>query len=239
MAKHLIRHFNRRYNFISLDIHENISSDLKDLSVVYYKCNVCDLDDLVRVKKGIQKSKLKIVSLINNAALDFVPGSSECEYYSAETAMRVINVNVIGAMNVIEIFKSIISENKVNIINVSSIYSKIPPDQSIYQNIILKSGEQFRKPIYYGLSKAALNYITKFYVNELSNCGVRINTLIFGGIEANQPDSFKERYKSKVPLGRMGSWEDVCNAFDFLLSNDSNYVNGIELTIDGGLLCKC
>jgi len=238
MASRIIRHFKSQFKFISLDVHEKVSGNLLDLEVLYYKCDICDLNDLIRVKKEIKKNKVKIVSIINSAALDFVPGSTECDYYSSETAMRVINVNVVGAMNVIEIFRSDILENKVNIINVSSIYSKIPPDQSIYKDIIMKTGEQFRKPIYYGLSKAALNYVTKFYVNELSCYGVRVNTLILGGIEANQPDSFKERYNAKIPLGRMANWDDILNAFRFLLSNDSSYVNGVELTIDGGLLCS-
>lgn len=241
MAKRLVKHFADQFSFVLLDIHGTASSELASYRVTYFQCNICNLDELDRVQETISARDTKLVAIVNNAAVDFVPArnASYKNEYSSEEALNVLNVNVVGAMNVIEKFKALLIRSKGSVINVSSVYSKVPADQRIYSELIGEDGTQFKKPIYYGLSKAALNYITKFYVNELSSCGVRVNTLIFGGVESNQPDSFKDRYVSKVPLGRMSSWGDVLNAFQFLLSNDSSYVNGIELTIDGGLLCKC
>jgi NAD(P)-dependent dehydrogenase (short-subunit alcohol dehydrogenase family) len=237
MSKRLIKHFYRKYTFVALDVHETISSDISGFGVDYFKCDITNTETLLELKHKILLNYKSIVGFINNAAIDFVPSvNSKNLSYSSEIALNVLNVNVVGAMNVIEVFKDEIKKNKINIINISSIYSKVPPDQSIYSDIILDTGERFCKPIYYGLSKAALNYVSKFYVNELSKHGVRVNTLVFGGIDNNQPDSFKNKYTSKVPLGRMGNWEDVLNAFEFLLSNDSNYITGLELVVDGGFL---
>jgi NAD(P)-dependent dehydrogenase (short-subunit alcohol dehydrogenase family) len=113
----------------------------------------------------------------------------------------------------------------------------VPPDQAIYSDLIGADGEQFKKPIYYGLSKSALNYVTKYYVNDLAKDDVKINTIIFGGIEANQPNLFKNKYINKVPLKRMGNWCDVINVFKFLLLVESNYITGNEILVEGGFLC--
>ena len=156
--------------------------------------------------------------------------------YSPQVALNVLNVNVVGAINVIEAFKTLLIRSKGSVLNVSSIYSKVPPDQTIYSDLIGEDGEQFKKPIYYGLSKSALNYVTKYYADDLAGDGVRVNTIIFGGIEANQPDSFKKRYTDKVPLKRMGNWSDVINIFQFILSNESKYITGNEFRIEGGFL---
>ena len=239
MAKRLVKHFAYQFKFVLLDIHEIVSPDLVSYGVSYFQCNICNLDELCRVEKIISAADTQLVAIINNAAVDFVPNinSSYNNQYSSEIALNVLNVNVAGAINVIEIFKELIIKSKGTVVNVSSIYSKVPADQNIYSDLIDNRGNQFKKPIYYGLSKAALNYVTKYYVDQLSEFEVKVNTIIFGGIDANQPESFKLKYENKVPLKRMGCWDDVINGFEFMLSKKSSYITGIELVIDGGFLC--
>jgi NAD(P)-dependent dehydrogenase (short-subunit alcohol dehydrogenase family) len=239
MAKQIVTNFSKKFNFLLLDLQDNLNPELISYSVKYLKCDICDLKSLKKIHEIIIESNQTIVAIINNAAIDFVPSekSSNNEDYSSDMALKVLNVNVVGAINVIEVFKESIIESKGSIINISSIYSKVPPDQNIYSEIMDKNGKQFRKPIYYGLSKCALNYVTKYYVDQLSLYGVNVNTIIFGGIESNQPESFKIRYKKKVPLNRMCQWEDVINIFSYLLSEKSSYITGNEFCIDGGFLC--
>jgi NAD(P)-dependent dehydrogenase (short-subunit alcohol dehydrogenase family) len=238
MARNLVIKFHDLFNFILLDIHEAVSTELESYKVTYFQCNICNLDELDRVQKIISARNTILVAVINNAAVDFVPArnASYKNEYSPQEALNVFNVNVVGAINVIETFKMQLIRSKGSVINISSIYSKVPADQRIYSELIGEDGTQFKKPIYYGLSKCALNYVTKYYVNDLSEYGVRVNTVIFGGIEANQPDSFKKRYTDKVPLKRMGNWSDVINIFQFILSNETKYITGNEFQVDGGFL---
>lgn len=238
MAKRLVKHFTGQFDFILLDIHETVSPDLVSYRVSYFQCDICNLDELCRVEKIISSEDTQLVAIINNAAVDFVPSinSYNNNQYSSEIALNVLNVNVVGAINVIEVYKELIIKSKGTVVNISSIYSKVPADQNIYSDLIDNRGNQFKKPIYYGLSKAALNYVTKYYVDELSEFEVKVNTIIFGGIDSNQPESFKLKYKNKVPLKRMGCWDDVVNVFEFILSKKSNYITGNEIVVDGGFL---
>lgn len=238
MAKCLVKHFADQFSFILLDIHKTVLPELASYKVTYFQCNICDLDELNRVEKIISARDTQLVAIINNAAVDFVP-THEASYnneYSPQVALNVLNVNVVGAINVIEAFQTLLIRGKGSVINISSIYSKVPPDQTIYSDIVGEDGKQFKKPIYYGLSKSALNYVTKYYVDNLAGDGVRVNTIIFGGIEANQPVTFKKRYTDKVPLKRMGNWSDVINIFQFILSKESNYITGNEFRVEGGFL---
>jgi NAD(P)-dependent dehydrogenase (short-subunit alcohol dehydrogenase family) len=238
IAKKLVMNFNKNYNFILLDLHDNVDSELASFKTNYFKCDISNIEELKKIEKKISKNNTKIIAIINNAAIDFVPNinSTYNNQYSSKIALNVLNVNVLGAMNVIEVFKESIIKSKGTIINVSSIYSKVPADQKIYSDLIDNNGNQFKKPIYYGLSKAALNYVTKYYVEQLSEYEVKVNTIIFGGIEANQPASFKNKYSKKVPLKRMGKWSDVINIFKFILLEESNYITGNEFRVDGGFL---
>jgi NAD(P)-dependent dehydrogenase (short-subunit alcohol dehydrogenase family) len=239
MAKKLVKNFNNNYDFVLLDLQDELDIDLIPFKINYFKCDICNIEELKKVEKIISEKNIKIIAIINNAAIDFVPNFNSYynNQYSSEIALNVLNVNVLGAINVIEIFKESIINSKGTVINVSSIYSKVPADQNIYSDLIDNNGDQFKKPIYYGLSKAALNYVTKYYVDQLSEFEVKVNTIIFGGIVANQPESFKLKYMNKVPLKRMGCWDDVINVFEFILSKRSNYITGNELVVDGGFLC--
>jgi NAD(P)-dependent dehydrogenase (short-subunit alcohol dehydrogenase family) len=55
-----------------------------------------------------------------------------------------------------------------------------------------------------------------------------------GGILDNQPKSFIENYNEKVPMRRMGSPKDIVSAVYFLLSDESGYITGHNLVVDGG-----
>lgn len=238
MAKRIVKHFADQFSFVLLDIHETVSPELASYKVSYFQCNICNLYELNSVEKTLSAGDIHVAAIINNAAIDFVP-AMEASYkneYSPQVALNVLNVNVVGAINVIEAFKTLLIRNKGSVINVSSIYSKVPPDQTIYSELVGEDGAQFKKPIYYGLSKSALNYVTKYYVDDLARDGVKVNTIIFGGIEVNQPDSFKKRYTDKVPLKRMGNWSDVINIFQFILSKESSYITGNEFRVEGGFL---
>jgi NAD(P)-dependent dehydrogenase (short-subunit alcohol dehydrogenase family) len=238
LAKELIKEFSNLYDFVSIDIHKERDQGLADLDYDYFKCDICDAESLQKIKNCNLEKFQNISVIINNAAIDYVP-TEEHEYrteFSYSDALKVFEVNVLGAINVIETFKDLLVINSGSIVNISSVYSIVPPDQTIYEDLIGLNGLQFKKPIYYGLSKAALNYVTKFYVEELSSFGVRINTVIFGGIENNQPLSFRRKYIKKVPLRRMASREDVVGIFKWLLSDSLGYITGNEFKVDGGFL---
>jgi NAD(P)-dependent dehydrogenase (short-subunit alcohol dehydrogenase family) len=91
----------------------------------------------------------------------------------------------------------------------------------------------------YAASKAALRSFARTWLNELKGRNIRVNVLGPGPIatpmqdEAITPDA-KKMFESLIPRGTMGRPEEIAGAALFLASDDSSFVNGVELNVDGG-----
>jgi NAD(P)-dependent dehydrogenase (short-subunit alcohol dehydrogenase family) len=89
----------------------------------------------------------------------------------------------------------------------------------------------------YSATKAALRSYTRTWTREFNDRGIRFNTLSPGPIDTpmldGQPD--KAQFAAAVPLNRLGRPEEIAAAALFLASNDSSFVAGVELSVDGGM----
>ena len=92
----------------------------------------------------------------------------------------------------------------------------------------------------YSASKAGLIGLTKSTAKELASRNITCNAVAPGLIISKMteilPEKVKENYLNNIPLGRFGTPEDVANVIGFLASDDSNYVTGQVIHIDGGLV---
>ena len=101
----------------------------------------------------------------------------------------------------------------------------------------------------YGVSKAGVNHLTRTFALELAPRRVRVNAVSpgiietamwrqvdaeRGGMQGLSPGQLSQRMVEKIPLGRLGRGEDVASVVTFLLSEESAYVTGQIITIDGG-----
>jgi NAD(P)-dependent dehydrogenase (short-subunit alcohol dehydrogenase family) len=91
----------------------------------------------------------------------------------------------------------------------------------------------------YAASKAALRSFARTWLNELKGRNIRVNVLSPGPIATPMQDQVltaegKEMFKSLIPRGRMGESEEIATAALFLASDDSSFVNGVDLAVDGG-----
>jgi 3-oxoacyl-[acyl-carrier protein] reductase len=92
----------------------------------------------------------------------------------------------------------------------------------------------------YGATKAGVDALSRALAKELGPRGVRVNSLAPGFIEVPMSDGMravsggKESAVERVPLGRMGSPEEVAEVTEFLLSPRASYVNGAVVVVDGG-----
>jgi NAD(P)-dependent dehydrogenase (short-subunit alcohol dehydrogenase family) len=90
----------------------------------------------------------------------------------------------------------------------------------------------------YGATKAAIRNFVRAWTVELKDRRIRSNVLSPGPIETpaveQQPADAIARIVSTIPMGRMGAPEEIAKAALFLASNDSSFVSGIELFVDGG-----
>ena len=91
----------------------------------------------------------------------------------------------------------------------------------------------------YASSKAGLTGLTKSLAQETASRGVRVNAVAPGFIDTDMtsslPDKVKEAFLERIPLKRMGSPNDVASAVLFLASDDSSYITGQVLSVDGGM----
>lgn len=115
-----------------------------------------------------------------------------------------------------------------NIINISSIYGVVPPNDSLYVDGYHSS------PIQYGVAKAGLIHLTKELAVRLAHINIRVNSISFGGVEGRSDEEFKMRYSRLTPMNRMLSKSEVSGPVKFLISDASSGMTGHNLVYDGG-----
>ncbi len=121
-----------------------------------------------------------------------------------------------------------------SIINVSSTYGLVSPDQSIYE-YKRAGGATFFKPVGYSVAKSGVLNFTRWLAEYGAPLGIRANTLVPGGVkEAGHAAAFIREYEQRTPLGRMASESDYNGAVLFLASNASSYMTGATIVVDGG-----
>jgi len=181
----------------------------------------------------------KVDALVNNAAMNpkFDPEhagehTNRFEDYPFESWKRELDVNVGGMF----LFSQAVARpmryaGKGSIVNVSSTYGLVGPDQRLYE----REGEPPSfKPVTYTVSKAAAVGLTRYLAAYFAGTGIRVNTLTPGGVFAGHDDEFVRRYSARTILGRMAQPEEMAAALLFLVSDASTYMTGANLVVDGG-----
>jgi NAD(P)-dependent dehydrogenase (short-subunit alcohol dehydrogenase family) len=121
-----------------------------------------------------------------------------------------------------------------SIINISSTYGVVSPDQSVY-DYRRTGGAEYYKPVGYSVAKSGVLNFTRWLAEYCAPFGVRVNTLVPGGVR--EPDHAREfiaEYERRTPLGRMAVETDYDGAILFLASRASAYMTGATLVVDGG-----
>lgn len=180
----------------------------------------------------ISHGKLDVV--VNNAAIDpkfdasADKNSKQFENYPEELIDRSLQVNLKGYVLVAQAaVKEMLQQGSGHIINISSIYGLVGPDQRIYP-------EGTQKPVDYAITKGGVRLLTKWLATTYGSKGIRANTYTLGGVFKGHDQAFQENYGSRAPLGRMMQPDEVATPLVFLASDASSYMTGAELVADGG-----
>ena len=125
-----------------------------------------------------------------------------------------------------------------SIINVSSTYGVVSPDQSLYE-YRRREGVPYFKPVGYSVAKSGVLNFTRWLAEYCAPFNVRVNTLVPGGVrEDGHAPEFVTQYEKRTPLGRMAQPNDYNGAVLFLASRASAYMTGAMLVVDGGWLAR-
>src|SRR3989344_1772784 len=228
-----------------LDIGNGLNEPLKKLStetgsVKFFQADVTDKESLTAAAGRIEKGMGVPHILINCAAVDFDPGADASENrsfadYSQKSWNKVLEVNLTGTMLACQVFgEAMAVAGRGSIINLSSIYGLVAPDQRMYEYLKEKTGTPFIKPIAYSATKAAIIGITKWLATYYAPRGVRVNALAPGGVFNGQDEAFLKKYAERTPMGRMAEKHELNGALLFLASDASSYVTGETISVDGG-----
>ena len=181
--------------------------------------------------------------LINNGGLATHPNASVAEngpfeQYPEEVWEAMVDSHLKGAFIVSQVFiESYRAGQKKSgsIINVSSTYGVVSPEQAMYE-FRRKKGEKYYKPVGYSVAKSGMLNFTRWLADYCAyeKLSIRVNTLVPGGVYAGQDPEFVREYEKRTMLGRMATNADYNGAILFLSSPASAYMTGAMLVVDGG-----
>lgn len=190
-------------------------------------------EDEVRAAPGRVAEALGGLDIIVNCAA-FVGTSglegwvTTFEKQSIATWRRALEVNLTAPTLLVQAaLPQLRAGGHGSVINVGSIYGLVGPDWGLYE------GTAMGNPAAYAASKGGLMQMTRWLATTLAP-DVRVNAIAPGGVERNTPEPFFSRYSGRTPLGRMGREEDFKGAAAFLASDQSAWMTGQCLVIDGG-----
>jgi NAD(P)-dependent dehydrogenase (short-subunit alcohol dehydrogenase family) len=193
-----------------------------------------DLTNKISIKNMVSKSMKefsKIDVLINNAAYQGNPKTRKIKFedFPLDEWNKAVSVNLTGVfLTCQEVGKIMVKQKYGNIINISSTYGLVAPDQRIYGI----SGQN--AAAFYSTTKAALLNLTRYLASYWNRTGIRVNSLSPGGVENSQESNFIKKYSEKTMLGRMANKNEYVGAIIFLSSDASSYMTGSNLIVDGG-----
>ena len=205
--------------------------------VMRFDCDITDRGSIAGAASRVAEELGAPAVLVNNAGVDQPPDSggnrSRIEELPLEQFRRMVEVNLLGTFQVTQVIGGAMAvRGSGSIINIGSLYASVSPDQRFYEH--LPGEPPFLKSPAYGASKAAVVNMTKYFATLWGPRGVRVNTLSPGGVLGGQDEQFRQKYGSRVPLGRMATFDDLKGPLVFLASAASSYVTGHELRVDGG-----
>jgi NAD(P)-dependent dehydrogenase (short-subunit alcohol dehydrogenase family) len=184
----------------------------------------CDVSDKAQVERAAADVLAKfgrVDALVNNAGVAVFKPALETSFEEWRTVM---GTNLDGAFLCTQTFGGLMAGNGGGaVVNVASI--------SGLRASTLR--------VAYGTSKAALIHMTKQHAVELGNVGVRVNVIAPGPVETEMAKlvhsvAIRTDYYDAIPLGRYGTTEEMANAVGFLCGEESSFINGQVLAVDGG-----
>ena len=200
---------------------EEVCSTCKEqygVSAVSYQCDVADFDAVKTTVAAVKKDFGTVDLLVNNAGIN---RDGLLAMMKEDAFDDVIAANLKGTFNMIRQCTPIFMKNRYGrIVNMSSV-----------AGVIGNPGQ-----VNYSASKAGIIGLTKSVAKELASRNVTCNAIAPGFVATDMVKELAEdtsAIESQIPLGRLGTPEDIADAAAFLL--DADYITGVVLQVDGGI----
>jgi 3-oxoacyl-[acyl-carrier protein] reductase len=208
---------------INLEKAEETAKEIESigLKAIAIKVNVANLNDVERMVEAILEKFGKIDILINNAG---ITRDKLILRMTEEDWDAVLNVNLKGTFNCTKaVVRHMAKQRSGKIVSIASVVGEMG-----------NAGQ-----VNYSASKAGVIGLTKTIAREFAQRRINVNAIAPGYIETPMtevlPEKVKEELKRLIPMERLGKPEDVAEAVLFLVSEESNYITGHVLNVNGGI----
>ena len=191
-------------------------------NIIGIKCDITKEEEIENCVKKVIEHFSTIDILVNNAG---ITNDKLLMRMKLEDWESVIKVNLTGTFLFTQkVFKIMIRQRKGKILNISSVIG-----------LIGNAGQAN-----YAASKGGIIAFTKSVAKELAARNINVNAIAPGFIKTEMtnklPETIQEYYLKNIPLKRFGNIKDVANLALFLCCEDSDYITGQTIIIDGGML---
>ena len=185
------------------------------------QCNVASFESCEKMFEEVMKEFGRIDILVNNAG---ITKDGLLMKMSEDDFDAVVDTNLKGAFHCIRfVSRAMIRQRSGRIINISSV-----------SGVLGNAGQAN-----YAASKAGVIGLTKSAAKELASRGITVNAIAPGFIKTDMTDVLSDKVKENIaaslPMGSMGTTEDVAKAAAFLASDGARYITGQVLRVDGGM----
>jgi len=229
MVNALIEHGSKVY--VLARSKDKFDKAFKEQPLVFFtKTDVESIDSINESISKIGKKEGKIDVLINNA---YFGATNHPEKMTSSEWRRGIEGGVNQFFDCIRAsiqYLKLSSNGKI--INVASMYGMVVPDLNIYNG-----REEFLNPPNYGVAKAGVIHLTKYYAMYLGKYNINVNSISpgpFPSTEVQKDKEFVKRLENKTKVKRIGQPEDLQGIILLLSSSLSSYITGQNIAIDGG-----
>lgn len=200
---------------------QNIKSGTDRL--YFYFCDISRIESINKAFEFIFKKSGSLNGLINNAF--YMSGRINKNFDITDWDNGIEGILSSTYWCIKEVIPFLKRSANARIINVSSTHGMLAPEKEIL------------KPPQYGVAKAGVIQLTKYFASYLGPDNINVNTITPGPFPSDKVQKNQEyikKLKSKTCLHRIGQPEELIGAFVFLSSNASNYITGHNLVVDGG-----
>lgn len=207
-----------------------------------YVADITDRKCLEGIRDELLSKYGHIDGLINNAANNpKVEGGSKnlgaMRFHNLPLSIWEddMKVGLTGAFLCCQVFGYEMEKQKQGvIINISSDYGVISPNQNIYKKEGVPEEEQTVKPVSYSVVKHGIMGLTKYLATYWAKSGIRVNTLCPASLSNGQDEEFVKKISELIPMGRMSGPEEYPATVLYMLSDASSYMTGATVILDGG-----
>jgi len=196
------------------------------------KCDVTSEKDIINGLARVYKKHQRIDGLVNNAYPKTKDWGDSFLKMSMESWGKNLDMQLNGYVMVIQkCLPYLIKQKFGSIISIASIYGVVANDDSLYE------GTSINSVAAYSAIKGGLISFNRFMAAKYGCYNIRFNCVSPGGVFDFQDKRFVERYEQRVPLKRMANPDDIAPVVSFILSEDSKYITGQNIIVDGGWTC--